>query len=138
MKIILNNIELVLSLLGLLVIWIVPEMIDGAHDSWMATAIIATGVGVLHGFIFWTIRRRQRIVRDEIIAEVQLMLKDQINSQLTIINLSAEQAKQASNNSQQLKQVQETVHRISKLLAGISDESLQRWKSRYPNLFDKA
>ncbi len=137
MKFLIDNIELVLSTAGLAVIWFVPELIAGGHDSWQVTALTATGVGVLHGVIFWIIRRRQRTIRNEAIAEIQLMLKDQINSQLTVITLSAEQAKEGVSRDERLRQVQETSVKISKMLSGISDESLRRWRGRYANLFDK-
>lgn len=137
MKFLINNIELVLSTAGLAVIWFVPELIAGGHDTWQVTAFTATAVGLLHGVIFWVIRRRQRSIRNKAISEIQMMLKDQINSQLTVINLSAEQAKEGVSRDDRLRQVQETSVKISKMLAGISDESLRRWQGRYANLFDK-
>jgi hypothetical protein len=86
MKFILNNIELLLSGIGLLVIWLVPSLVvRGQYDIWKATAVTAIAVGLIHGFIFWLIRRRQRIVRQEAIREIRLMLSDMINNELTII-----------------------------------------------------
>lgn len=138
MKTVLNNIEIILSVAGLIVIWSVPELITHQQDSWTPTAVVATSVGVLHGLIFWLIRRRQRKVRNEAIKDIQLMLKDQINSLLTVITISAEQAKYQQPTKEDLDNVQTTTFRIAKLLSSISEESLSRWKDRYPNLFQKA
>lgn len=138
MKTLLNNIEIILSVAGLIVIWSVPELITHQQDSWTPTAVVASSVGVLHGLIFWLIRRRQRKVRNEAIKDIQLMLKDQINSLLTVITISAEQAKYQRPSKEELDNVQATTLRIAKLLASISEESLSRWKDRYPNLFQKA
>jgi len=55
----LNHIELILSGVGLIVILIVPWLTSQAiSDTWRVAAITAILVGLLHGRIFWVIRRR--------------------------------------------------------------------------------
>lgn len=128
----------ILSGIGLIVIWNVPEMIGHAGDSWTSTTVIAAAVGMLYGLIFWMIRRRQRIERNETIKEIQWMLKDQVNSLLTVINISAEQGKYHPLTKEDLEHLQFTTFHIAKLLSSVSEESLSRWKGRYPNLFQKS
>lgn len=96
-------------------IWNVAELITHQQDFWRPTAVVAAMVGVLHGLIFWLIRRRQRKVRKEAIKDIQLMLKDQINSLLTVITISAEQAKYQQPSKEDLDNVQATTLRIAKL-----------------------
>ena len=81
MRSFLANIELWLSGVALLIILIVPAMFySGQHDVWKITAITAIGVGTLHGIIFWLVRRRQRLVRNEAIGEIRAMLTDTVNN----------------------------------------------------------
>ena len=42
-------------------------------------------VGVVHGFVIWIIRRQQRLIRRNTLAEAQQMLKDVINNQLVVM-----------------------------------------------------
>ena len=127
MKFILDNIELILSGAGLIVIWLVPSfVIYGRYDIWRVTALTAITVGLLHGVIFWLIRRRQRQVREEAIKEMRLMLRDIINNQLTIIMASASQSE-----TKNVERVTRSIQRISELLETLSEESLRAWKSRY-------
>jgi Na+/melibiose symporter-like transporter len=133
MRAFLNHIELWLSALGLVVIWMVPILFSSPGTAqWQITAITATVVGVLHGLIFWAVRRRQRMVRNEAIQEITRMLQDRINNDLAVIlmHLSADRAF-SETHSTLLQSVQSRVKNISEQVSLLSEESLQSWKGRY-------
>jgi len=54
---------------------------------WRVAAITAIGVGLLHGPIFWVIRRRQRVVRQQSIEEIREMLGDVVKNKLSVIDM---------------------------------------------------
>lgn len=126
MKFFLDNLEIVLSLAGLLVIWLVPSFVVRGYDVWKVAAVTAIAVGLLHGMIFWLVRRRQRNVRREAIKELQMMLRDVINNQLTIVMASASRP-----DPKNVERVRSSVQRVSDLLNTLSEESLSDWKSKY-------
>ncbi len=73
-----DHIELWLSGLGLLVIWAVPFVVAPEAETWRVVAITAIGVGVLHGLIFWFVRRRREQDRAEASAEANAQLEAQV------------------------------------------------------------
>ncbi|XWX05390.1 hypothetical protein VZO05_07465 [Aggregatilineales bacterium SYSU G02658] len=125
----LNNIELLLSGLGLVVIVTVPAVLrPEPSDWWAVTAITAIVVGVLHGGIFWLIRRRQRQARAAAIAQIREMLGDVVKNQLAIISLNAQLSGAQSRHQQR---IETSVKRIEEALTHISEESLAQWQARY-------
>ncbi|MCW8193850.1 hypothetical protein F6455_03495 [Proteobacteria bacterium 005FR1] len=57
-------IELWLSGLGVVLIWAIPQLITPEEgDRWRTTAITAILIGVIHGVIFWIIRRRRQKIK---------------------------------------------------------------------------
>lgn len=129
----LRNIEIYLSLAGLLVIFGATALIaPGGVNAWEVAAITATLVGVLHGVIFWMVRRRQRTLRRAAFHEIQSMLKDIINNQLTVIQTVAT----PSVNSEMATgracgYISDSVGRINQALHELSEESLQKWQTQY-------
>ena len=128
MKFFLNNIELILSGAGLVVIMAVPALFFTGTNLvfWEAATVTAVVVGVLHGTIFWLVRRKQRKVRDEAINEIRMMLKDIVNNQLTVITLSA-----STMEAQRLQHVSNSIAQISTLINTLSEESLVTWRTKY-------
>lgn len=127
MKFFLDNIELILSFLGIVVIFAVPMLFFG--DSviwWEVAAITAIFVGVFHGFIFWIVRRKQRRIRQEAIEEIRKMLKDKVNNQLSVISLSA-----SGLSVEQIKNLSDSINQISYLIGTLSDESITDWRRKY-------
>jgi uncharacterized ion transporter superfamily protein YfcC len=133
MRIFLRYIELFLSGLGLIVILVVPNLIQSESLSkWQVASITATFVGVIHGIIFWLIRRRQRLVRNETISEVREMLRDIINNNLAVIALSSQlYGVDARKAKTAIEQTERAIENISKALDTISEESLRSWRSKY-------
>lgn len=127
-----DNIELWLSGAGLLVILGAPSLFASAPGSfWRIAAITAIGVGLLHGVIFWVIRRRQRIIREKSIHEIREMLGDVVKNKLAIIDMYL-----SGNNGQaivetQLDGIRETIDQISFHVDTLSEESIEDWKTKY-------
>lgn len=131
----LRHLELYLTAAGLLVVVLVPQLF-AAESQILAAAVTAALVGVVHGGIFWAVRRRQRLMRELLIADVQGMLKDRINNRLQAMLLHAGSAEHGLNASDRapLQDVADAAKEISALLDVLSLESLSRWQTRYPQL----
>lgn len=133
MKQLLRNLEIYLSLAGLAVIFGVTLLLRPfGFDAWTVAAVTATFVGVVHGLIFWAVRRRQHTLRIETIREIQHMLKDMINNQLTVIQTMASMPCADMVDTRKFSDpVNRSVGKISAALQDLSDESLRRWKEHY-------
>ncbi len=131
----LANIELILSGIGLVVIIVLPMALhpDASH-FWMVTALVAIVIGLLHGCIFWLVRRRQRSVRNQTLAEVREMLKDIVNNQLTTISVSSHLTQQGIDSDKHARKIRDAVHMITESLDSISDESLRHWQIKYKDV----
>ena len=127
MKYFLKNVEIHLSIVGILVILLIPSLFaKNDIGKWRIAAITAVLVGAVHGFLFWIIRSRQRNVRNETISAVQNKLLDIVNNNLLIINLGIEKL---SSNKEEPKQALEdtksAITNISSALKSLSEESLK-------------
>lgn len=134
----LDNIELWLSGAGLVVILAVPALFgESGMASWQIMAMTAIVVGVLHGSIFWFIRRRQRVERARAIDEIRRMLKDVVNNQLQIAlwNLPAVEG---HDEREKVAAVTRSLEAVSKALEALSEESLQSWEARYAHVKTQA
>jgi len=138
MNAILRHLEIIFTLAGIAVVFLVTALFrGGTANLWEVAAITATLVGVIHGLLFWLVRRRQREVRRAAIAELQWMLQDIVNNQLAVIQAMADlreatpaEAKRAS------AYIAKSVGTISEALRHLSEESLRNWRSRYDTRAD--
>ncbi|MBL0937863.1 MAG: hypothetical protein IBJ03_03150 [Gemmatimonadaceae bacterium] len=131
MKSFFDNIELWLSGAGVAVILLVPRLgLSEQHSYWSVMAVTALIVGVLHGVIFWLVRRRQRRVRDEALREIKSMLMDRVNNKLNVISMHVEMQDVAASR-ETMDGVQSAVRDVTNLLDSLSEESLTSWKQRY-------
>ncbi len=128
-----KNIELWLSAAGLIVIWAVPPLLDFDPDNlWRATAVTAMAVGVLHGIIFWTVRSRQRKMRENAIREIRLMLKDVAYNKLNTIVLSLyDPDVRNAVKEEAVEEIKSSVRDISEMVGDLSEESLTDWQKKY-------
>lgn len=134
----LDNIELWLSGAGIAVILLAPQVAHASGDAaWRIGAIVATAVGVLHGLIFWVVRRRQRRIRAQVIAELRGMLRDRVNNNLTVLAVGLSDVKTVQGTGASLQDLHDAVDRISELVGTLSDESIQSWKARYGEVVPK-
>jgi sensor domain CHASE-containing protein len=133
MSFILRYLEIIFTVAGIAVIFGVTALFSSPQTSvWQVAAITAIVVGVIHGVLFWLVRRRQQHVRQTTITELQGMLKDIINNQLTVIQVMTnlreakpEETKRACDYTSR------SVVAISDALQHLSEESLRSWKTKY-------
>jgi hypothetical protein len=133
----LNNIELILTAVGIGVILLSGFVASrSAFSLETATAVSATLVGVVHGILFWLLRRRQRQVRREAIRQIREMLEDLGKNRLQTIKMSlymvqARQPEQEERTRQSFDRVYQILAEMSTLIDHISEESLAGWRHRY-------
>jgi predicted membrane channel-forming protein YqfA (hemolysin III family) len=99
-----NYMELVFTALGLLVILAVPALF--LHHSpvypWKIAAVTATAVGVIHGLLFYGVRRREREARSRLLHEVR-GLADVLCNQLQVVMLARHAQAQVEDERHLLK-----------------------------------
>lgn len=133
----LNNIELILTAVGIGVILLSGFVASrSAFSLETATAVSATLVGVIHGILFWLLRRRQRQVRREAIGQIREMIEDLGKNRLQTIKMSlymvqARQPEQEERTRQSFDRVYQILAEMSTLIDHISEESLADWRHRY-------
>ena len=131
MKNFVENIELWLSGAGLLVVWIASVILaPGSDDVWKVAAVTALGVSVLHGALFWVVRRRQRRIRRASIYEIREMLTDGVLNELAVIQMFLPQDR-GDEADMAVEGIKDSVTNISTLVDGLSEESLTEWKAEY-------
>ncbi|HEY0929261.1 MAG TPA: hypothetical protein VGE27_05030 [Gemmatimonas sp.] len=132
-----DNIELWLSGAGVAVILLIPRLGFASQDSyWTVMAVTALIVGVLHGGIFWLIRRRQRRVRATAIREIRHMLTDRVNNQLNVIIMHVS-ADETEESRETVQGVQAAVDDVADLLDTLSEESLKGWQEHYAEFLNR-
>lgn len=120
--------ELWLSAAGVAVILLLPRLLGASGGNhWKATAITAMVVGVLHGILFWSVRRRQRLVRERTLAEAQTMLRDGIQKQVAALLTLDARASEAQRK--RLDGVFDSMILLDHLLDSLSSERLRAWTS---------
>ncbi len=93
-------------------------------------------MGVIHGILFWLLRRRQRQVRREAIGQIREMLEDLGKNRLQTIKMSlymvqARQPEQEERTRKSFDRVYQILAEMSTLIDHISEESLAGWRHRY-------
>lgn len=134
MRKLLENLELILTAAGLLVIFMVHSFFHWGEEpgSWKFSAFTAIAVGVIHGVIFWLVRKRQRRIRREALDDVEQMLKDVINNNLCVISFTFDLQRDNTLASKEAQErATESIARIHDSLNHISEESLSVWKKKY-------
>ena len=133
MNFILRYLEIVFTVVGIGVIFGVTALLSSRGASiWQVAAITAVMVGVIHGLLFWVVRRRQHQVRVTTIVELQGMLKDIINNQLTVIRAMNDLRDVRPGEAQRaFDYTARSVTTISDALQHLSEESLRSWKAKY-------
>jgi hypothetical protein len=127
----LDHIELWLSLAGLVVALGVPHLLgvkDGSY--WQVMAVVAMTVGLIHGAIFWFVRRRQRQIRRSSIHDIREMLADVVKNQLTAIDMYLPPEDQTIVR-QELDGIRASIERITEEVDTLSEESIHDWKTKY-------
>lgn len=135
MRKVLENLELILTAAGLLVIFAVPHFWPQQSldvDTWKITAITAIAVGIIHGLIFWAVRSRQRAIRAQALGDAEAMLKDIVNNQLAVIRFTADiQQREGIAIKEASARINNSVAKINAALENISEESLKKWRDKH-------
>ncbi len=131
MKRFVDNIELWLSGAGLGVVWVASVILaPGSGNVWKVAALTAVTVSLLHGIVFWVVRRRQRTIRLSSICEIREMLTDGVLNELTVLQILVPQGARPELDLH-VEEIHASVNNISSLVSGLSEESLRAWKDRY-------
>jgi uncharacterized YccA/Bax inhibitor family protein len=85
----LKYLELLLTAAGVLVV-IVVFAVFRHIAPWKAAAMCAVAVGVLHGFIFFSVRSAQRKARNRALQEIRGTLDDLVRNKLQVVLFAAE------------------------------------------------
>ncbi|CAA9347639.1 MAG: hypothetical protein AVDCRST_MAG11-3319 [uncultured Gemmatimonadaceae bacterium] len=138
----LRNLELILTAAGLGVIAAVPAVLRPTPERyWTVVAATAVGVGVVHGVLFWLVRRRQREVRAATLRDARDVLTDVVNNKLQLMLVHLEELHASASarapdpvDLESLVAARDAAAHVSALLTTLSEESLRSWKARYPAL----
>ena len=133
MKALLRNLEIYFSLAGLAIILSAIVSISPlGYSPWVIGAVTAILAGLLQALTIWMIRRRQRRIRNEVFNDIQQMLKDLINNQLTVIQtMSNLREANPAEATRACDYITRSVNTISAALHELSEDSLQRWQRQY-------
>ncbi|MEP7226296.1 MAG: hypothetical protein ABI785_02965 [Gemmatimonadales bacterium] len=127
-----DNVELYLMGLSVTIAVALPLAIEiGTNDQELAvTALLAC---VFQGLVLWSMRRRYRRIRREMIAELRGMLKDRINNYLAIVLMSVTHRRDQASASERefLEAAIAATTAVSQVLEELSMESLRAWKAKY-------
>lgn len=133
-----NHIELWLSGAGLLIIFGVSIIVGPSGLAfWRLIAVIAVGVGTLHGFIFWAVRRRQRQVRRQSIREIREMLADVVKNKLAAISMYLPEEENQELVKQELDGIRASIEDIAEEVDSLSESSLKGWKNHYDDAIER-
>jgi hypothetical protein len=128
----LDHIELWLSGVALVLIFGIPVVLGPEGVAfWRLAALIAVGVGTLHGVLFWAVRRRQRQVRREAIREIQAMLADVVKNRLTAIDMYLPEEDDPEMVRQEVDGIRTSIREIAEEVDTLSEETLADWEDTY-------
>lgn len=134
MKRFVDNIELWLSAAGLLVVWGAAAVLGPSGVGvWQIAAVTALGVSVLHGLIFWVVRRRQRLIRSESVDTIREMLTDQVSNQLAIMRMWIPEDADRAALEAHFDGIDTSISEIDRMVNGLSEEKLRAWETTYAN-----
>ena len=124
-----DNLEIYLTLAGVIICFAVPVLF-GVHNYWQVLAITAVGISILHGVLFWTVRRRQRRLRHELIEAMRPMLSDRIKNLLTVVLMAATERSEAMDPAR-VEAAILAADEITATLDQLSLDSVRRWHRHY-------
>ena len=127
------NVELYLVVVSVGVALLLPLALELGTDT-QELAGAALAACVVQGALLWVLRRRARANRQQLIAEVQALLRDRINNHLQIVVFSlAEQDAGAATvgERERLAQAMTAVAAVSRTLDELSADTLRSWRDRY-------
>ena len=118
---------------GVLLALMLPVALEIGTDE-QELAATALAMCVIQGFAFWAMRARRRRVRQAIVAELREMLKDRINSHLTVVLMSVTQRRDHALTEQDREFLESAIastRAVARTLDELSEDSLRLWERRY-------
>ncbi len=134
-RLFLDNLELWFSGAGLAVVAAGAALAPPGTDVWLIAALTALAVSVIHGVIFWIVRRRQRQIRHHAIAEIKEVLADVVKNDLAAIGLYLS-AENEVTFREHLDGIHSTLSDIAAQVDELSKERLAAWRERYAPSFE--
>jgi hypothetical protein len=132
----LKYLELILSVVSVLILSTVSWIFFHAHSArWEAAGVITAAAALIHGSIFYLIRRRQNRLRQITIRQMQVVADDIVRNQMTVVSLSAGLPPDAPPSVQQREWAQrsiEAAHEIARRLNDIDSDRLSELIRRRP------
>jgi membrane protein implicated in regulation of membrane protease activity len=131
-----RHVDKVLTLLFAAIIIGVPLLLQPhPHETWKSTLISSVLVILLYLLFASQIKRWERDVRRQAIAEMRQMLRDVVNNKLSVIMINASLAQPLSDDdAKKLQSVMETVQKISEDLENLSEDTLTNWRTKYADI----
>ena len=118
---------------GVLLALTLPVALEIGTDE-QELAATALGVCVVQGVALWAMRRWRRRARQAIVAELREMLKDRINSHLTVVLISVTHRRDhalSDHDREMLESAVASTHAVARTLDELSEDSLRLWERRY-------
>jgi hypothetical protein len=129
-----DDIELYLSAAGLVVVWAAAAVLGPTGtEVWKIAAVTALGVSVLHGAIFWVVRRRQRFIRAKSVHDIREMLTDQVKNELAVMRMWVPDGAERAAFEAHFQGIGHAIDEVDRMVDGLSEENLRAWKSTYRN-----
>lgn len=135
MQRIIANIEIVLSVSWILLTVFVPRALGyEGLEFWIGTAVTAIGVGLFHSAVLWVVRRRQRLVRGELLLDAMDTLAAIRDEKLSEIMIRCEMVESTTSEGraqlarirQQAEQLWDEVQNLSTSLNMVYNEPQSR------------
>jgi len=126
LRLLLQYLELILTAIGLGICCALIALLPPTMNKWQVIAIAAIVISLVHGLIFFAVKARQRAVRLQAIQDVAYLLQDQVTRYVELISCLAQ-----SDNSGQQQMARQAAGDLAELVATLSDDSLQSWRSRH-------
>lgn len=134
MRVFLDNLELYLTVAGLLVVWATAAALGTTgFDGWTVAAITALAVSVLHGAIFWVVRRRQRMIRAAMVHDIREMLADQVLNQLSVMKMWMPDGDEKAAFEYHFAEISDSIDSVATMVDELSEERVRMWQKTYAN-----
>lgn len=123
--------DIAFSLGSLVAVVLIPWLLVPAEHFWKAMAVTASVAACFHGFLVWTIYRRQKYLREQVIAEVRTVLQDDIKDKLAVINFALSIQDKEAFLRKELGEIKDLIDEMSLRLDTLTEESLDEWKKKH-------
>ncbi len=123
--------------IGILLTWFLAVAFTYPHaNPWQIGGVVVLAVGAPNALLIVYFRRHHRLVREAAIAEVREMMADRVKNQLAVIGMYAPLTQEQGGSALAIDGINASMTEISRVVDGLSSESLGSWKAHYQNALD--